>query len=102
MSDDPMLAWKLKNGWVPGPGDIVTAEETILLKVNADRMKDGEDYCVLCAEGPFPIKEMRLITPEEDPYIQMEPTEEGEEPDPVRACQPCFEKMDGEGEEGEE
>lgn len=75
--------FKAKHGHV---GALATAEEIIRAKVNADRQKKGEDYCVLCAEGPMPISAMRLITREEDPYIQLD------NDDPVRACASCFEE----------
>ncbi len=87
--NDPLLEWKLRHGWTPGPGDLVSPEEAILLKVAADKRKKGKDYCILCAEGPMPIKKMRLITPEEDPYVQEDPFE-GEKAEPVRLCETCF------------
>ena len=74
--------WKLKNGVA---SELDPVEMQIKAKVIADRKLDGEDYCVLCAEGPMPIRDMRIITREEDPYIQLE--EEGMK---VRACQKCF------------
>lgn len=98
-TNDPLLAWKLKHGYVPPKDSLADGEEIILLKVNADRRKKGKDYCVLCGEGPMLISEMRLITPEEDPYIQMEPLDDDDPGDPVRACMPCFKKKYEDGEE---
>ncbi len=95
---DLLLEWKLRHGWTPGPGSLVSPEEAILLKVSADKRRKGKTYCVLCAQGPMPIKDMRLITPEEDPYIQDDPLE-GEKPKPVRACEACFKARYGDGEE---
>jgi hypothetical protein len=75
--------FKAKHGHT---GALATADEIIRAKVNADRQKKGEDYCVLCAEGLMPISGMRLITSEEDPYIQLDSAR------PVRACASCFEE----------
>ncbi len=94
---DPLLEWKLRHGWTPGPGDLVSREEAILLKVSADKRRKGKACCILCTEGPMSIKDMRLITPEEDPYIQDDPCE-GEKAKPVRVCEACFKERYGDGE----
>lgn len=52
-----------------------------------------EGYCVECAEGPFPVEQLAVITWEEDPYVQ---TEDG---DLVTICEVCRREDDrGEGE----
>ena len=33
---------------------------------------EKEGYCMYCAEGPFPLDDLHLVTFEEDPYFQME------------------------------
>lgn len=50
-------------------------------------------YCQGCADGPFPLEEMHLVTWHENPYAQ---TEDG---DLYYLCPKCWAKQNAEGEE---
>ena len=84
-----LAAWKTKHGF----RDLdPSAEEDEMLRA-ADKALKGEDYCVICGNGPQKIAEMCLITRRDDPYIQPEESDEDENVQPdnrVRACPKCW------------
>lgn len=87
--------WMAKQGVgrevIAGTIEHADAEE-MALRV-ADKKSKGEDYCVICGEGPQPISGMELITRRDDPYIQPEESDEDEDGQPdnrVRACPKCW------------
>jgi hypothetical protein len=84
--------WKARMGFRE-PHDVEDEQDQALMA--RDKKLEGEDYCVLCGEGPQPICDLVLITRRMDPYIQDEPDpdedEELTEPSHrVRACPTCY------------
>ena len=85
-----LAAWKSKVGYRE-PLDGEDDEEQT--RCAADRKLPGEDYCVICGEGPQTISGMCLITRRTDPYLQCdhEKAEDEDAPDNrSRACPRCF------------
>lgn len=55
----------------------------------------AQGYCLDCADGPFPLEEMHLVTWEEDPYTQ------GDDGDLSCVCAECREEKREEEREAE-
>ena len=75
------------------PGTIEAADAEDMARRVADKKRKGEDYCVVCGEGPQPISGMELITRRDDPYIQPEEDDKdefGNADTSVRACPKCW------------
>jgi glyoxylase-like metal-dependent hydrolase (beta-lactamase superfamily II) len=97
-----LAEWKTKHGYVAPLGPESTADEWAAADAAqkaADAKLKGEDYCVLCGHGPQPISGMVLITRRDDPYIQIDDSEDEEDDDEdalpkvenrVRACPKCY------------
>jgi hypothetical protein len=105
MADTPsysehLKTWLLKHGIAEenaSPGEMAMLTE--------DMQSNGKDYCVDCA-NEFTVRDMVLITPSMNPYLQMDPEMEFSEeeqarheqdgyiPDPfrIRVCQRCYRK----------
>lgn len=90
-----LAEWMAKHGVtraaIPGTIEHADAEE-VALRV-ADKKLKGEDYCVICGNGPQPISGMELITRRDDPYIQPEEDDKdefGNADTRVRACPKCW------------
>jgi hypothetical protein len=85
-----LAEWKARAGYRE---PLEESDEADAALVAADRKLPGEDYCVLCGEGPQPISSLVLITHRCDPYIQMDQSGEDEEDmidARLRACPRCY------------
>lgn len=91
MSDSPEMAeWKRKHGIsdTSAPTDQQSAEARM---AEEDKVSTQKHDCIWCG-APFDVKDMRVITRRDDPYIQIDESEADYIPEHnrIHCCQECY------------